>query len=158
MNEHARTLSRLAARAAGNLPPADEVQLARHLDYCPECRELARGFDRSLVALSRATEGVVSLPLAAAVRARVSRTESTSRVWDWKPVWAGAAVLASVFVFSVFMVHPRLTDQQVMKEYGDDLMALWKGGAMDSSNTWMQNGWDATTLLTREAQESGETN
>jgi anti-sigma factor RsiW len=155
MNEHQRIIQRLADRAAERLTPAGEAELQRHLEQCEACREQARRFGRSFAALAGTFQEAEVPSLAAAVFHRVDQAAPARFEFGWRSIWAGAAVLTAVLFFSVWMVRPGLSDRQVLADYGQDMQALWEGGAVDTLSASMLETWGEPDWVER--LETGET-
>ena len=153
MNEHTDIIVQLADRAAKRLTPVAETRLNCHLENCPECREAAKRFTRSCLALENVLDGLVSPPLFNGVRERLEHPETRRAQIGWRPVWAGAAVLTLVLAFSTFMSRPMISNEQVMQEYSEDIQILWEGGFAETESSWLPAGWTETTGL--ESSENG---
>jgi len=76
---------RIALRAGGDLPPAEAVEVERHLRECAGCQVLASGLNQSLALLKEAHHEPLAAAHFSAVRARV-----VAELAQGRPLWQGA--------------------------------------------------------------------
>jgi anti-sigma factor RsiW len=85
--------SKIALYAGGDLPPAEAVELERHLASCGECRSTVEGYAGVLDAVQEMHRGPVPQAAYSAVRARVL-AELERPVPFWRRAWVYAVPVA----------------------------------------------------------------
>jgi anti-sigma factor RsiW len=92
---------RLAAYAAGELPPADRLRLEAQLAECPDCRQSVRAYRMTSAAVRSAPRAVLTAEEATAFLPGVHRRVAQRRVGGLRPTRPGLR--------EVLWDHPRLS-------------------------------------------------
>jgi anti-sigma factor RsiW len=104
---------RIALFAGGDLSPALEAEVKRHLAECAGCRAFAEGIEDSLTLLRSAHEEPIAAghytAVRAAVLARLARERRPWRRWMWAPALALGLAVAGVFVAVRPAKMPKIT-------------------------------------------------
>ena len=100
----------LSARLDGELPPAEEISVNRHLAACPDCREALKRFHDIKAALARTTRPEMPAALAREIEKRLGRN-AADPMPDPLPAekggrsWAPWAALAFATMFVGFWLR-----------------------------------------------------
>jgi len=86
----------LPGLADGDLEPARQARVSRHLEVCPECRREAAAFRRMGALLAEHPAPEAALPAGGVVAARVLSRSRVRRAFRWAPALALALTLGVV--------------------------------------------------------------
>ena len=101
---------RIALHAGGDLPPAEAVEVERHLRECAGCQVLASGLQRSLALLREAHDEPLAEAHFSAVRARVvAELEQERRrgaLWARRRAWGYGLAVVAVALLAMLALRP----------------------------------------------------
>jgi anti-sigma factor RsiW len=103
---------RIALHAGGDLPPAEAVEVERHLRECAGCQVLASGLKQSLALLKEAHHEPLAEAHFSAVRARVVAELAQERRPLWRRAWSFGLAAAVVALLVVLALWPGQTPER----------------------------------------------
>jgi len=100
---------RIALHAGGDLPPAEAVEVERHLRECAGCQVLASGLKQSLALLREAHDEPLAAAHFSAVRARVVAELEKGRRPSWWWAWTYGLAAVAVALLVMLALRPGRT-------------------------------------------------
>jgi len=103
---------RIALHAGGDLPPAEAVEVERHLRECAGCQVLASGLKQSLVLLREAHHEPLTEAHFSAVRARVVAQLAQERRPLRRRAWSYGLAAVAVALLIMLALRPGRTPER----------------------------------------------